>query len=81
MNVKKVFLLGYDLPDILYSSLLLSIFEENKEKSLSIIMSMVNKSIIKEKGAIENYMTGLIIKMQLFIVFNLVLLSWDNNIL
>ncbi|MCR5762907.1 MAG: serine/threonine-protein phosphatase, partial [Treponema sp.] len=51
------------LVGILAKSLVQSIFNENADKPLSKIMSLVNAAIIKEKGSIENYMTGVILRI------------------
>jgi len=52
------------LVGILAKSLSQSIFNENKDKPLSKIMSLLNKTIIKEKGSVENYMTGVILRIK-----------------
>lgn len=52
------------LVGILAKSLSQSIFNENTDKSLSKIMTMLNKSLIKEKGSVENYMTGVILRIK-----------------
>ncbi|MCR5763357.1 MAG: SpoIIE family protein phosphatase, partial [Treponema sp.] len=51
------------LVGILAKSVIQSAFGKNMDKPLSKIMSLVNKEIIEEKGAVENYMTGVILRM------------------
>lgn len=52
------------LVGILAKSIAQKTFEEQRDKPLSEIMASINDSIIKEKGSVENYMTGVILRIE-----------------
>lgn len=51
------------LISLLVHTILKTIFEKNKQKDINEIADNVNLSFIKEKGEIENYLTGILAKI------------------
>lgn len=52
------------LVGILAKSISQKVFKENMDKSLAEVISRINQNIIKEKGSVENYLTGVILRIQ-----------------